>query len=38
MGWLTETYVRSALRQAGCSEEDVKGFLADDAASPSRPA
>ena len=36
--WLTEAYVRSALRQAGYSEEDVKGFLADDAASPSRPA
>ena len=32
--WLTETYVRSALRQAGRSDEDVKGFLADDAASP----
>ena len=31
--WLTETYVRSTLRQAGCSDEDVKGFLADDAAS-----
>ena len=32
--WLTETYVRSTLRQAGRSDEDVKGFLADDAASP----
>ena len=32
--WLTETYARSALRQAGCSDEDIKAFLDDDAASP----
>ena len=29
---LSETYVRSALTQAGCSESDIRAFL-DDAAS-----
>lgn len=29
---LSETYVRSALAQAGCSESDIRAFL-DDAAS-----
>ena len=32
--WLTETYVRSTLRQAGRSDEDVKGFLDEDETSP----
>ena len=31
---LTETYVRSVLAQAGCSEDDIRAFLDDDAASP----
>ena len=30
---LSETYVRSALAQAGCSESDIREFL-NDAASP----
>ncbi len=30
---LSETYVRSALAQAGCSESDIRAFL-DDANSP----
>ena len=28
---LTETYVRSVLGQAGCSEDDIRAFLDDDA-------
>ena len=32
--WLTETYVRSALHQAGCSDEEVQRFLEDNATSP----
>lgn len=31
---LTETYVRSVLGQAGCSEDDIRAFLDDDATSP----
>lgn len=31
---LTETYIRSALRQAGCSDDDIRRFLADNATSP----
>ena len=31
---LTETYVRSALSQAGCSETDITAFLEDDETSP----
>ena len=30
---LTVTYVRSALSQAGCSEDTIKEFLDDDATS-----
>jgi hypothetical protein len=26
--WLEDEYVRSALRQAGCSKEDIKSFIA----------
>ena len=31
---LTATYVRSALHQAGCSDDEIRAFLEDDATSP----
>ncbi len=31
---LTETYVRSALLQAGCSADEIRAFLEDHATSP----
>lgn len=31
---LTEAYVRSALHQAGCSDDDIRGFLEGDSTTP----